>query len=175
MNRHLIEQTLFAEAKHCQVGSDCRALITKPLPLCQKNTLLRLFDENFTSEDVQCHCCYSCIRSHSISGCENCTSFINEFLPEHVKRTRSKSIKRMLKEGLSELFIDLECETLMVEDCLEIKVDDFITDFMRMVDEIKCKEDIVEMWHIHLDIAEEIFQLFYEIVQEPEIEVCILL
>ena len=81
----------------------------------------------------------------------------------------------MLKEGLSELFIDLECETLMVEDCLEIKVDDFITDFMRMVDEIKCKEDIVEMWHIHLDIAEEIFQLFYEIVQEPEIEVCILL
>ena len=101
-------------------------------------------------------------------GCVTCTSFINDYLPKNVNRVTTKSIKRRLQEGLTELLVSMGIDTLLVEDCLELKIDNFVNDFLRMVDEVSCAKDIVDMWHIQPHVAHEIHNLFTEVVLEVQ-------
>ena len=155
-----------SEAKHCPVISDVRALITKPPPACQSETILRLFDDAYKSEVPKCICCYSCIKQHSADGCHNCELFLNKFFSQNPLKKFSKSVAFELKEALEELFVTLQMDTLLVEGDLVITTKGFIKDFIKMCDEIKTKEDIIEMWHIDEAIALNVILLFHEVINE---------
>ena len=43
-------------------------------------------------------------------------------------------------------------------------VSSFANDFLKMTDEFKTKEDIVELWHIDPIVAGKLFYLFNEVV-----------
>ena len=161
----VIIKKMFLEAKHCPSSSDVRALISTPLPSCQRETILRLFDESYRSEGPKCSCCYSCMKQHSEHGCEECLNFLEKFFSQKSK-VMTKSVAVTLKEAMGELFTALNMETLLVEKDLKVFSKDFINDFIKMSDEITAEEDIVDMWHIDPALAHHIFLLFTEVVFE---------
>ena len=57
-------------------------------------------------------------------------------------------------------------DTLLVEGDLVITTKGFIKDFIKMCDEIKTKEDIIEMWHIDEAIALNVILSFHEVINE---------
>ena len=122
------------EAKHCPVTSDCRDLITKPLPACQSETILKLFDENFKSDIPECYCCYSCIKQHCLDGCKKCSELLVTFLPESSKKKVNKAVAADLKEALFDLFVALRMDLIFVENELTVKPSNFIKDFLKMLD-----------------------------------------
>ena len=67
---------LVSESKHCPSTSDCRDLITKPLPICQTKTLIQMFDKDVNVQLEECSCCFGCIHRHSNEGCLVCLNFI---------------------------------------------------------------------------------------------------
>lgn len=67
---------------------------------------------------------------------------------------------------MGELFTALNMETLLVENELKVSSKNFIKDFIKMSDEIKTEQDIVDMWHINPAVAHPIFLLFTEVVFE---------
>ena len=95
---------IFSEAKHCPVTSDCRAMITKPLPVCQSETIFKLFDETYKSEGPKCSCCFACIRSHSQDRCSTCAEFLDTFFPAKRRPKVKKSVAMELSEAMIELF-----------------------------------------------------------------------
>ena len=138
-----------SESKHCPAASDCRALIANPLPVCQKETMLRFFDETYTSEGFNhCNCCYSCIKRHGSEGCQTCDQFIATYFRKIDQLCVKKSVALLLREAMQDLFETQGIVSLLVEDELDIKIDDFITDYLCMCDEINSQNDIVEIWHI---------------------------
>ena len=153
-------------SKHCPAKSDCRALIEKPLPFCQKETMLRFFDDAYSSEGSKCDCCYSCIKRHSNDGCQECYQLIHTYFPTISKSRIKKSVASQLKEALKELFEALGVVTLLIENELDINVDDFIRDFIRMCDEIKSDTDIVNLWHVDSLVASDVYKLFIEILHD---------
>ena len=157
---------LFLEAKHCPSSSDVRALISTPLPSCQRETILRLFDESYRSEDPTCSCCYSCMKQHSDHGCEKCYDFLETFFSQKSKVKVTKSVAATLKEAMEELFTALNMENLLVENELKVFSKDFIKDFIKMSDEIRTEQDIVDMWHIDPAVAHPVFLLFTEVLFE---------
>ena len=155
---------LFAEAIHCPASSDVRALVTKPPPKCQSETIMKLFDENFVSEASQCTCCFSCIQQHGLGGCETCCELMEKYFPRHTKFKVSKSVAVELKLAIEELFAALGIDTLLIEGELGVTTASFAKDFIKCIDEIKSDNDIVEMWRIDPSIARELFLLFKEVV-----------
>lgn len=160
----MIKIKLFTEAKHCPAASDVRALIAKPLPRCQSETTMRFFDENFVSKVPECVCCFSCIRDHGNNGCVKCAEFIHTYFTQNEKLKVSKSAARDLIEALEELFAALRISTILVENELQVSTTSFIKDFVKMIDEIKCANDIVNTWHIDTVVAEKVFLLFEEVI-----------
>ena len=53
---------------------------------------------------------------------------------------------------------------LLVESDLEVKTQNFIKDFIKMCDEVKTEQSIVDMWHIDPLVAEKLFLLFKEVI-----------
>ena len=153
------------EAKHCPSSSDVRELIAKPPPSCQSQVLYKLFDENFQSKSLKCTCCYSCIVKHNRDdGCGNCESFLDTFFPEKSHHKIARSVASSLKEAMEELFIAMGIDFLLVENELQISVSSFIKDFLKMSDEIRREQDIVDMWHLEPTVAHSVFQLFSEVL-----------
>ena len=163
LNTHFIYLHLL-EAKHCPVTSDVRSLISKPPPTCQSETLLRLFDENYKSEVPECSCCYSCVKRHSVKGCETCSNLLDKYFPPNCNPKLKKSVISELKEAMGELFAALGADTLLVEGELEVTAKNFVKDFLKMSDEVNTESDIIEMWHIDKTVAHKIFMLFNEVV-----------
>ena len=155
---------MFTEAIHCPVKSEVRALITRPPPRCQSETILRLFDESFVSEAPACSCCYQCMRRHSLDGCKDCASFFEKFFPINPNPKVSKSVIADLKDAIEELFAALRINTILVENELKVTTKSFIIDFVKMVDEVKSDKDIVDIWHIDAKIAHQLFQVLTEVV-----------
>ena len=56
-------------AIHCPPDSDCRALVTDPLPVCQTKCLFRYFDPEFEMAVEPCKCCFSCRKKDADLGC----------------------------------------------------------------------------------------------------------
>ena len=69
-----------------------------------------------------------------------------------------------LKEAMGELFAAMGADTLLVEDELEVTTKNFVKDFLKMSDEVKTENDIIEIWHIDKTVAHQIFMLFNEVV-----------
>ena len=67
---------------------------------------------------------------------------------------------------MEELFLALQMDTILVEDELVITTRGFIKDFLRMCDEIRTKEDIMEIWHVDATIAHKVILLFNEVINE---------
>ena len=135
------------------------------MPACQKQILMRLFDETYSSEgNDACSCCYVCIRRHSENGCIHCSELLSTFFTSRPQKLK-KSVASDVKEALTDFFNDLGLKSLLVEGELEIPIVGFIKDFMRMCDEVQSERDIVELWHIDMHIASEVYQLFKEVVE----------
>ena len=63
-----------------------------------------------------------------------------------------------------ELFTALKMDYLLVESELEVKTQNFIKDCIKMCDEVKTEQSIVDIWHIDPLVAEKLFMLFNEVI-----------
>ena len=75
-----------------------------------------------------------------------------------------KSVGLCLNEGVKELFTAMGIDVLFVENEFQIPVSSFVKDFLKMLDEIKKEQDIIDLWHIDPEVASSLFQLFSEVV-----------
>ena len=154
-------------ALYCNPSSDCRSLITDPLPKCQTATLYKFFDPEFENSLSSCSCCYSCIMRDSNLGCKTCSVFLETYLPKKKKKFTG-SVLRKLKMGLLELFRGLDVKFIEVESKLQLTVENFTFDYIRAFDEIKCSNDIVEMWHIRESLAMNVYSVSIEILEDRD-------
>ena len=67
------------------------------------------------------------------------------FLPDIGEHKVSKSVSSDLKESLTDLFIAMKIDTIMVEDDLAVPVKNFIKDFVKVIDEVRTEQDIVSV------------------------------
>ena len=154
-----------SESKHCPVASDCRKLLDIHSKVqCHRQVIAGAFDVQDLC-DVKCKCCYACIVVHSKEGCDQCTQFLDIYLPSYDrKRKLSKSAGRDLKEALSGLFSVLGLEEVKVEERLSVSIESFIADYLTMVDEVKTPGDICRLWHLSFDLADWIFTTMKEVL-----------
>ena len=125
---------------------------------------MKLFDDTFVSEAPKCVCCYSCMNQHRLNGCDRCSTFLAKFFPLNQKVKVTKSVGAELKESIVELFGAMGMDSVLIENELKVTISSFAKDFLKMADELKTKEDIVELWHIDPIVAEKLFNLFNEVV-----------
>ena len=153
-------------AMHCPPSSDSRSLISDPLPKCQTTTLFRFFDQDFEHNSSPCVCCYSCITRDSDQGCQDCYKFLNTYLHQKKLFTQSRSTLKEIKCGLQELFRGLRLKFIEVESNLQLTVENFSEDFVRAFDEISGSSDIVKLWHIDKDLAEDVYGVCLEVLED---------
>ena len=125
---------------------------------------MKLFDDNFIPEGPKCSCCYSCMKQHSLDGCDHCFGFLAKFFPQKPKVRVSKSVGAELKESIVDLFTAMRMDCVLIENDLKVTLSSFAKDFIKMADEIKSKDDIVSLWHIDPLVARKLFDLFNEVV-----------
>ena len=106
-----------------------------------------------------------------MDGCEKCSSFLEQILPQDRKLKIGKSVAVDLREAIEELFEALGLDHIMMEGDQSVPVRSFIKDFIKTVDEVKDVKDIVELWHIDQVIAQNLFMLLREVVF-GEVEAC---
>ena len=160
----MIFEISFLEAKHCPASSDVRALIAKPPPTCQSQTIVKLFDDNFVVEASRCTCCFSCIKQHGSDGCDRCVEFLNKYFPQNTKPKVTKSVAVELKQAIEELFAAMGQDMILIEGELGVTASSFAKDFVKLIDEVRDENDIMEIWHIESSLAQELFLLFKEVV-----------
>ena len=151
-------------ALHCSPMSDCRSLITEPLPRCQTTTLFKFFDPNFEHNVSSCYCCYSCILRDAQQGCQECSQFLELYLSQKKMTGISRSTVSDLKAALLELFIGLGLAYVEVESKLQLKVPNFIDDLVKAFDEISSPNDISEMWHVNEAVAADVYNVCTEVL-----------
>ena len=139
-------------------------MITKPLPVCQSETILKMFDDNYKSEVPKCSCCFACIQSHSEGGCLTCSNFFKKFFPETRINKVTKSLAIELKEAMSDLFCALDMKKVMIEKSMEVTSISFTKDFIKNIDEVKTEEDIIRIWHIEPLLAKKIYLLLNDVI-----------
>ena len=101
-------------AIHCPPSSDCRVLISDPLPRCQTTLLFQFFDAEFHTNVNPCECCYSCISRDAKLGCPRCSLFLETYLPNNQTRFKTKSVKKGLRLALLDLFKALNITSIEV-------------------------------------------------------------
>ena len=89
------------------------------------------------------------------------------FFPPESLTKKSRSVKRELQRGLEDLFEELGLTFFIIDDCLDLSTTSFIKDLLRVLDEIKNHEDIVNTWKIPDRIACQIFAVIIEILSQP--------
>ena len=117
---------------------------------------------------VKCVCCFSCIRSHSDEGCDQCILFLKTFFPTTHSFKLSKPVARELKSALKDLFMAMEISEIRVENELEIDCCSFIGDLLKVLDEINQPADIVRFWHISEELAIKIFSIVYAVLHDED-------
>ena len=152
-------------AVHCPSDSDCRSLITDPLPKCQTETLFKFFEPDFKADLMPCNCCFSCRSAHAENGCETCYMFLCTFIPQKSSKICCSSVRKGLKQAVMDLFHGLGLDTIKVEQILSLKVEDFAYDFVKNFDEISSPSDIEALWHIPKMLAEDIFDVSSEFLK----------
>ena len=163
-------------AMHCVPASDCRSLISDPLPQCQTNKLYSFFDDKFEYEGSPCNCCYKCILKDATEGCRTCETFLQTYL-KHRELTRlPRSTLSDLRSGIQELFRGLGLRFIQIESELHLSTENFLKDFLKTFDEVSCFEDIVKLWHVSESLAEDLYGVCLDVIEncreENEIEIC---
>ena len=74
-------------------------------------------------------------------------------------------MKKEIKAGLTDLFKNLEINVIPVEEALHIPVVNFVTDLLKVIDEVKSPVDLINIWHISNSIATKIFEVIDEILR----------
>ena len=157
-------------AIHCPPGSDCRSLVTDPLPVCQSKNLYRYFDPDFDTSAHPCNCCYACISRHVDHDCQDCVSFLETYIPKKVSRISYGSVRKGLKLAILDLFLGMGISEIKVESRLYLDVDNFASDFVKVFDEIDKPSDIMDLWHLPQDIAEDIYAVSQEFISNGSAE-----
>ena len=129
---------------------------------------MRFFDSCYEEEGPSCTCCYQCIKRHGENGCPDCSQFIATYFTKYCKRKIKRSTSADIKTALKELFEALGIEKIMVENSLEIPPHSFIKDFIHMCDEIHGAMDIVDLWHIDVSLAADVYKLYIDILESIE-------
>ena len=75
-----------------------------------------------------------------------------------------KSIDKELEQALSDLLNAMNLSHVKVEKTLSLEKNNFIKDVKRSIDEIKNSDDIVELWHVPKEVAENIYAVIMEVV-----------
>ena len=117
---------------------------------------------------MKCDCCYSCMRSDSISGCVKCTNFLQKYFPVIKMRKIRKSLDKDVTDALGDLFKAMNLSSINVEKTLSLSIDSFIKDVKKSIDEIHCPEDIVSRWHVSTCLADNVFAVIKEVVFPEE-------
>ena len=60
----------------------------------------------------------------------------------------------------------MDIDFLLVDNCLEISTQNFIEDLLKVLDEIRSANDIVDTWHIPAEVASKIQSVISEILGE---------
>ena len=155
-------------AIHCPPQSDCRTLISDPLPMCQTELLFKFFDPNFLPTLAPCECCYSCICRDATQGCSKCIEFLGLYLPKRNPKFSSRSVARELSLAIKELFQGLGISKIKVESRLEMSVQNFTSDLIKCFDEVTDPSDIVKLWHVSDSLATDLYSVCQEVMKfEP--------
>ena len=125
-----------------------------------------MFDKNLNIQLDKCKCCFSCIKTHSESGCQVCRYFLETYFPRNNSVKGKKSVYAELKHALTELFEAMNVKSLRVEADLEIDCSSFICDFLRVVDQVKSFEDIEKLWHVERKVAINVFSIFDDVLHD---------
>ena len=149
-------------AVHCPPASDCRSLISDPLPHCQTKTLFRFFDPEFDTTVTSCDCCFSCVSRDAGLGCQKCATFLETYLPIRKASGRGKSLRKGLKAAILDLFQCLNVTSIEIETRLCLTVENFTNDFVKVYDEIDGPSDIQSMWHVPEELARDLFDVCVE-------------
>ena len=155
------------EAKHCPPFSDCRRFIDNVSSCCHRQIIAGCFDVPLP-DSQKCNCCYVCIKTHADGGCLNCVEFLKIFFPSKKNIKLAKSVASELELALQELFKTIGMKEVQVEDNLSVSVDSFITDMIKMIDEISQAEDIEKLWHLKPDLSSWIFSTINEVVHDAD-------
>ena len=152
-------------ALHCPPSSDCRELLANPLPRCQTTRLFRHFDPEFDVTVEKCICCYSCKVRDAEAGCERCAKFLDTYIPKKTMKSRSVSFRKGLKRAVKDLCEGLGIHEIAVETRLFMGIESFASDFVRAFDEINRPEDIVSLWHISAQFAQDLYDVSKEYLE----------
>ena len=157
-------------AIHCPPSSDCRALISEPLPKCQTRCLFSYFDPQFEVNGFPCNCCYRCIVRDSENGCDNCTLFLETYLPRKVSHLRCSSVRKGLKSAIMELFRGLGISSIDIETRLSLNIENFANDFVKVYDEIDSPSSIQSLWHVSEELARDLYEVSLEFINSNTVE-----
>ena len=155
-------------AMHCSPTSDCRSLISDPLPKCQTATLYKYFDPDFEQTGAACSCCYSCILTDAEAGCQDCNIFMETYLNQKKSRGLSRSALGDLKGGIKDLFRGLGLSFIEIESKLKLSIDNFTEDFVKTFDEVSDSTDIVKLWHVDESLADDLYSVCLEVLENCE-------
>ena len=159
---------LILESKHCPSSSDCRALIEKDGSMCHRKVIGKFYDEEVSPNEIVCTCCYICIKAHAQESCSECKQFLDTFFPVRSSCKLSRSVSNELKCALKELFAALSLKEVKVEANLCLTVSNFISDFIKVMDEIQSFADIVRIWHVSPDVAGKVMSIVREVLHGDE-------
>ena len=67
-------------------------------------------------------------------------------------------------QAIEELLAAMGLDMILIEGELGVTASSFAKDFIKLIDEVKNENDIMEIWHIESSLAQELFLLFKEVV-----------
>ena len=104
-----------------------------------------------------------------MDGCLDCQSFLETYMPATGGK-KSKSVRKLLFEALEELFTAMGIDRLMIDDQYPVSTASFISDFVKLIDEVNSSTDLVKIWHIDHNIASQIYTLFTEVISSASVD-----
>ena len=128
----------------------------------------KFFNQEVTDTVHKCVCCYVCINSHAEEDCSVCRDFLETFLPTISSRALSKPVSAELRCALKELFNVMAVKEIKVESSLSLGIENFVNDVLKVVDELKTEEDIVQSWHVSEKIAKKVFSTLDDVLYGEE-------
>ena len=95
-----------------------------------------------------------------------CMEFLNVFFPPIKNIKLAKSVASELELALQELFKTIGINEVQIEENLSVSIDSFITDMIKMIDEVRKPVDIETLWHLKPDLSSWIFSTIEEVVHD---------
>ena len=94
--------------------------------------------------------------------------FYETFFPTRSSPKLSKPVSAELMCALKELFTVMGVKEIKVESSLSLGIANFVNDVVKVVDELKTEEDIVQRWHVSEEMARKMFSTLNEVLYGEE-------